>query len=70
MKIRDAVKGFPLAMNAWRTCFVSFKMIIFHLNKVKDDIQSVYVYFNFCHETTFLQLGDSQPFCLHLCRAS
>ena len=28
-----------------------YKIIIFCLNKEKDDTQSVYVYFNFFHET-------------------
>ena len=28
-----------------------YKIIIFRLNKEKDDIPSVYVYFNFFHKT-------------------
>ena len=28
-----------------------YKIIIFRLNKEKDDIRSVYLYFNFFHET-------------------
>ena len=28
-----------------------YKIIIFHLNKKKDDIRSAYVYFDFFHET-------------------
>ena len=31
--------------------FYLFYEVIFHLKKEKDDIRSVYVYFNFFHET-------------------
>ena len=48
-------RGFHQAMKARRISFVHFielfEIIIFRLNKEKDDIRSSHLYFNFFHET-------------------
>ena len=38
-----------------------YKIIIFCLNKEKDDIRSAYVYFNFIHETVNSNNSETEP---------
>ena len=49
--------------------YLFYKIIIFCLNKKKDDIQSVYLYFNFFHSWNckFLQIESQSYRSCHFC---